>query len=43
MAALGEEPPRDWDYELGKLYVRFTDDIVTDMGLFQKISTLGEV
>ena len=43
MAALGEEPPRDWDYEVGKLYIRFTDDFVTDMGIFQKISTLGEV
>jgi len=42
-AALGEEPPRDWNYEVGKLYVRFTDDFVTDMGLFQKISTHGEV
>ena len=43
MAALGEEPPRDWNYEVGKLYVRYTDDFVTDMGLFQKIATLGEV
>jgi len=42
-AALGEEPSRDWNYEVGKLYVRFTDDFVTDMGLFQKISTHGEV
>jgi len=41
--ALGEEPSRDWNYEVGKLYVRFTDDFVTDMGLFQKISTHGEV
>ncbi|RTZ60620.1 MAG: carboxylate--amine ligase [Gammaproteobacteria bacterium] len=43
MASLGEEPPRDWDYEVGKLYVRFSDDFVTDMGLFQRISTYGEV
>ena len=42
-AALGEEPPRDWDYEVGKLYVRFSDDFVTDMSLFQRISTYGEV
>ena len=42
MAALGQEPPRDWNYELGKLYVRYTDDFVTDMALFQKIATLGE-
>jgi len=43
MACLGEEPPRDWDYAVGKLYIRFTDDFVTDMIYFQKISTLGEV
>ncbi len=43
MAAVGEEPPRDWNYDVGKLYVRFTDDFVTDMGTFQKISTFGEV
>jgi len=42
-AALGQEPPRDWDYEVGKLYVRFTDDFVTDMETFQKIATYGEV
>jgi len=41
-AALGEEPERDWDYEAGKLYVRFTDDFVTDMSEFQKVVTKGE-
>ena len=41
-AALGEEPPRDWDYPVGKLYIRYTEDFVTDMELFQRISTLGE-
>ena len=30
------------DYEAGKLYVRFTDDLVTDMERFQKIITRGE-
>ena len=43
MAALGEEPPRDWDYPVGKLYIRYTDDFVTDMEYFQKIATFGEV
>ncbi len=43
MAALGEEPSADWNYEVGKLYIRFTDDFVTDMGAFQRISTYGEV
>ena len=42
-AALGVEPERNWDYEAGKLYVRYTDDLVTDMDRFQKIVTSGEV
>lgn len=41
-AAIGEEPDRSWDYEAGKLYVRFTDDFVTDMTEFQKVITRGE-
>jgi carbamoyl-phosphate synthase large subunit len=43
MAAMGEEPPRDWNYAVGKLYIRYTDDFVTEMETFQKISTYGEV
>ncbi len=42
-AALGIEPERDSNYEAGKLYVRFTDDFVTDMERFQRIVTRGEV
>ncbi len=42
-AALGIEPERGSDYEAGKLYVRFTDDFVTDMERFQRIVTRGEV
>jgi len=30
------------DYEAGKLYVRFTYELITDMAPFQKITTLGE-
>ncbi|WP_457644525.1 ATP-grasp domain-containing protein [Persephonella sp.] len=30
------------DYPAGKLYVRYTDDLVTDMERFQKIITRGE-
>ena len=41
-AALGLEPERDWDYPAGKLYVRFTDDFVTDMSEFQRVVTKGE-
>ncbi|ADU96903.1 hypothetical protein Theam_0936 [Thermovibrio ammonificans HB-1] len=41
-AALGLEPECSWDYEAGKLYVRYTDDLVTDMSRFQKVVTSGE-
>ncbi|SNR65150.1 ATP-grasp domain-containing protein [Desulfurobacterium atlanticum] len=41
-AALGKEPPRDSEYPPGKLYIRFTDDFITDMDIFQKIVTRGE-
>ncbi len=41
-AALGLEPERDWDYPAGRLYVRFTDDFVTDMSEFQRVVTRGE-
>ncbi len=30
------------DYEAGKLYIRFTDDLITDMSKFQKILVRGE-
>ncbi|RMA92475.1 ATP-grasp domain-containing protein [Hydrogenothermus marinus] len=30
------------DYEAGKLYVRYTDDLITDMDKFQKIIIRGE-
>lgn len=42
-AALGLDVERDWDYEAGKLYVRYTDDLVTDMAMFQSIVLKGEV
>ncbi|WP_457623333.1 ATP-grasp domain-containing protein [Persephonella sp.] len=32
----------NFDYQPGKLYVRYTDDLVTDMERFQKIITRGE-
>ncbi|NPA15718.1 MAG: carboxylate--amine ligase [Deferribacteres bacterium] len=41
-AALGEVPSRDWNYEAGKLYVRYTEDFVTDMEVFKRIITRGE-
>ena len=41
-AALGLDPEKDWDYPAGKLYVRFTDDLVTDISQFQQVVTTGE-
>ncbi len=41
-AALGGEPERAWDYPAGKLYIRFTDDLVTDLEVFQRMVTRGE-
>ncbi|WP_038056110.1 ATP-grasp domain-containing protein [Thermodesulfobacterium hydrogeniphilum] len=41
-AALGLEVERDWNYEPGKFYIRFTDDFVTDISEFQKITLKGE-
>jgi len=41
-AALGEEPERESHYEAGKLYIRFTDDFVTDIQIFQHMVTRGE-
>ena len=41
-AALGEEPERESRYEAGKLYIRFTDDLVTDIQIFQHMVTRGE-
>ncbi len=41
-AALGREPARDWNYPAGKLYIRFTDEVVTDLEIFQQMVTKGE-
>ena len=41
-AALGLPVEKENDYEAGKLYVRYTYDIVTDMSIFQNIVTRGE-
>lgn len=40
---LPDPTPPDWpDYEAGKLFVRYTYEIVTDMERFQRMITLGE-
>ncbi len=41
-AALGEIPERSWNYEAGKLYVRYTEDFVTDMEIFRRMIIRGE-
>ena len=41
-SALGEDVEREWNYPSGKLYIRFTDDIVTDISEFQSIVMKGE-
>ncbi len=41
-AAMGEEPERHWEYPAGKLYIRFTDDLVTDLEVFQRMVTRGQ-
>lgn len=34
--------PNDFDYEAGKLFVRYTYELITDMNPFQEIATKGE-
>ncbi len=41
-ASLGIEPERTWDYQAGKLYIRYTEDLVTDLLVFQNLITKGE-
>ena len=40
--ALGKKVPAGGDYEAGKLFVRYTYELVTDMSTFQKAITRGE-
>jgi carbamoyl-phosphate synthase large subunit len=41
-AALGMDVERGSDYEAGRLYVRYTYEVVTDMSAFQSIVMRGE-
>ena len=41
-AALGIEIDENNDYEAGKMYVRYTYEVVTDLKAFQDITTKGE-
>jgi carbamoyl-phosphate synthase large subunit len=40
--SLGMPVPESLDYEAGKLFVRYSFELVTDMGMFQKAVTRGE-
>jgi carbamoyl-phosphate synthase large subunit len=41
--ALGEEIPAYTDYEVGKIFIRYSWDHITDVSEFQKISGFGEL
>lgn len=41
--ALGEKVEPYTDYEVGKIFVRYAWDLITDIGEFQKISGTGEL
>ena len=41
-AGLGIDTDQNAEYEAGKMYVRYTYEIVTDLETFQKITTKGE-
>jgi len=41
--ALGQKPPAMNDYEVGKMFIRYSQDLVVSMQEFEKISTLGEL
>ncbi|MEI5604030.1 ATP-grasp domain-containing protein, partial [Streptomyces brasiliscabiei] len=41
--ALGEEVAPYTDYEVGKIFIRYSWDHITDVSEFQKISGFGEL
>jgi carbamoyl-phosphate synthase large subunit len=41
--ALGENVPPYKGYEVGKLFIRYAWDLITDVSEFQKISAFGEL
>jgi len=41
--ALGEEVKPYTKYEVGKMFVRYSYDLITDLKEFEKLSTLGEL
>jgi len=41
--AMGEKVEPFTDYEVGKMFIRYSWDLITDIGEFQKISAMGEL
>lgn len=41
--ALGEKPVANLEYEVGKLFIRYSYDLICDLSQFEQISTMGEL
>lgn len=41
--ALGMEVVPYEDYQVGKMFIRYSYDLITDLNQFEKLSTLGEL
>jgi carbamoyl-phosphate synthase large subunit len=41
--ALGMEVKPFKDYQVGKMFIRYSYDLITDLKEFEKLSTLGEL
>jgi carbamoyl-phosphate synthase large subunit len=41
--ALGEKVEPFKGYEAGKMFIRYSWDLITDVGQFQKVSAMGEL
>ncbi len=41
--ALGKEVPEYTEYQVGKMFIRYSFDLITDMSQFEKLSTRGEL
>ena len=41
--AIGEEVPKYTSYEVGKMFIRYSYDIITDINKFQLLATTGEI
>jgi len=41
--AMGQKVPPYTEYLVGKLFIRYSYDLIIDIGEFEQISTLGEL